>query len=350
MAKSKYWDIKRPLSYNCLFNFIIGMRGVGKTYGSLKYAVQECLKARSKGYEWEFIYMRRREKELEKATIGQNGKPGTLFSDIEWEFPDHELRAKNNLLTLDGLPLGYGYQLSGNNPKSESYRNVKLIIYDEFITALKGNSGYLKDEVTVFNESYETIARPGSGRDRVPVLFLSNAVSISNPFFDYYNLDRPYKGDIQRFGNDKLILVQDVTTDEMKREKAATEFYRINRDSAYYNYAIDNDWMLDSEDFIEKKSQRAKYYVTIRFMDDYFAIYYDSLQCLYYVSDDVDLNFRHMYSATLDDHKPNTMLLRNAKKMGWFGNIITAFECGAMRYENMKLKNNFREIMRMVGR
>lgn len=346
----KYWDIKRPLSYNCLYNFIIGMRGVGKTYGSLKYAVEQCIKAREEGLLWEFVYMRRRENELKHSTIGVAGRPGTLFKDIEREFPEHDLRAKNNVLTLDGEVFGYGWQLSETHSKSVPYPNVRLIIYDEFITAARGNSGYIKDEVTVFNEDYETIARPGSDRPRVPVLFLSNAVSISNPFFDYYRLDRPYQGDIQRFGSHKQILVQDVTTKEMIREKAATEFYQINREGTYYNYAVENEWMLDDEDFIEKKTQRSKYFVTLRYNDSYMGIYYDMLQCIYYVSSNVDLNFPHIYSATTDDHKPNMMLLKNARKMGWFGSLVEAYECGAVRYESMKLKNQFRDIMRMVGR
>ena len=51
-----YWDIKKPLSYNCLWNFILGMRGGGKTYGSLKYAIEQYLKAHKKGEKWQFMY------------------------------------------------------------------------------------------------------------------------------------------------------------------------------------------------------------------------------------------------------------------------------------------------------
>ena len=45
-----YWDIKRVLSYNALFNYIIGMRGGGKTYGALKYAIEQNLK--DNGFEF----------------------------------------------------------------------------------------------------------------------------------------------------------------------------------------------------------------------------------------------------------------------------------------------------------
>ena len=49
MVRSEdYWDIMRPLSYNCLYNFFIGPRGTGKTYGSLKYCIEQYLKWKAK--------------------------------------------------------------------------------------------------------------------------------------------------------------------------------------------------------------------------------------------------------------------------------------------------------------
>ena len=38
---SKYWDIPRTVSHNCLFNFILGIRGAGKTYGLLALAERD---------------------------------------------------------------------------------------------------------------------------------------------------------------------------------------------------------------------------------------------------------------------------------------------------------------------
>ena len=49
MGEELYWNIKKPLSYNCLWNFILSMRGGGKTYGSLDYCIEQHLKAKKKG-------------------------------------------------------------------------------------------------------------------------------------------------------------------------------------------------------------------------------------------------------------------------------------------------------------
>ena len=39
-----YWDINRPASYDCLFNFILGARGVGKSYGTKDAAIKDYIK------------------------------------------------------------------------------------------------------------------------------------------------------------------------------------------------------------------------------------------------------------------------------------------------------------------
>lgn len=61
------------------------------------------------------------------------------------------------------------------------------------------------------------------------------------------------------------------------------------------------------------------------------------------------MQYPHKYSATTNDHKPNILLMQKAKKLTLLGNLIDAYQSGCVRYENMKLKNWFRDIMRMVN-
>ena len=207
-----YWDIQKPLSYNCLWNFILGMRGGGKTYGSLKYCIEQHLKAKKKGEKWEFLYVRRMSTELDKLTKMRGGR---LFKAVETEFPTHNLKAEGNTLYCDKEIIGYAQSLStASILKSDAFPNVKMIVFDEFIIDNRGVYHYLKDEVTKFLDLYETVAR---GRD-VIVLFLSNAVTVTNPYFDYFHLDKPYNGDIQRFGKAKQILVQNFVDRELSNQ------------------------------------------------------------------------------------------------------------------------------------
>lgn len=47
MSKSMYYDINKTLSYNTLFNFVVGPRGAGKTYDGKKRAISNFLKRES---------------------------------------------------------------------------------------------------------------------------------------------------------------------------------------------------------------------------------------------------------------------------------------------------------------
>lgn len=314
------------------------MRGGGKTYGSLKYCISQFLKAKEKGNVWQFLYVRRYKTELEKLTIMRNGR---LFKAVEIEFEGHLLKAESNVLYCDGDVMGYAQALNtASLLKSDAFPNVNLIVFDEFIIDNTGAYHYLKDEVTKFLDLYETVAR---GRD-VPVFFLSNAVSITNPYFDFFHLNKPI-GDIQRFG--KEILVENFISEELSNERKKSRFGSIINDTEYMDYAFDNKWLLDNEDFIERKNKRCDYFLTIRYKDNWLGIWIDRLQWLFYISNDVDLQYPLKYSATTDDHKPNIMLFKAGKKLPWLKQLMNAYENGCVRYESMKLKNWFRDIMRM---
>lgn len=342
---SKYWDIRKTLSYNCLFNFIISLRGGGKTYGTLKYCVDKYLKEKKQGRIWQFVYVRRQENELKKLTISRGGR---LFNDIRKEFPGHILKAESNVLYCDGEECGYAIQLSNAfTQKSDPHPNVQMIIFDEFIAVKQ--SSYLNDEVTKFLELYESIARPGTDHPVVRVFFLGNAVTQMNPYFDYFRLERPYAGEFKRFGSTNDILVQDVDVPELQEDKHRSRFGQLIQGTEYASYSIDNEWLEDNTDFIQKKTKDCEYRMSIRYNNQWIGIWFDTIDWIYYISMDVDLQNPNKYSATTQDHKPNVMLIKNAKRMASFKHLIDSYNMGAIRYESIKLKNWFREIIRMIN-
>ena len=339
-----YWDIKKTLSYNCLFNFVVGSRGVGKTYGSLKYCIEMYLKNKRQGKKWQFIYVRRLTTELEKLTKCRGGR---LFNAVKKEFPEHEFKAEANVLYCDKEIIGYAQPLStASILKSDAFPDVQMIIFDEFIIDNSGTYHYLKDEVRKFLDLYETISR---GRD-VKVLFLSNAVSISNPYFDYFHLDKPYNGNFQKFGKSKQILVENAVNPELTKMKQESKFGQIINGSEYSEYAYENKWLLDNFDFIEKKPQSSVYYMTLRFKGENLGVWYDLDNMIFYLSNDIDIQYPTKYSITTDDHKPNIMLFKTAMKQSpALKYIVQAYGYGAFRYETIQLKNKFREIMQLVA-
>lgn len=359
MGKDKneyWWNPKRPRSYNCLFNFIVGARGSGKTYGMLKDMVQRFLNS-PRDNRAQFVYMRRTKTELRPLTTANGAR---IFDDIAKEFPHHELKAVSDILqirpiTEDGSEAewetcGYGFALStSTTKKSIAYPQVRDIVFDEFIIDNTRTYHYLADEVRKFLDAYETIARPGNDPNRpiTRVWFIANAVTVNNPYFAFFHLDMPYNGDIQRFGKTKDVLVQNVHNTMLSEVKKRTRFGRMISGSKYSEYAYDNEWLQDDERFIATKTQRAKYYMSLRYMDTWLGIWYDELQWVYYVSADVDLQYPVKYSATTDDHMPNTILFKQLRSQSYIARLLEAYNYGAVRYESVKLKGMFREILGM---
>ena len=165
-----WYDVNKTLSYNCLFNFVVGPRGVGKTYSCKRRVIKDFI---TKGQQ--FIYLRRYETEIKSSQID------LFFDDIQHEFQDHALAVKKKCFYIDGKLAGWALPLSrASQFKSVPFPYVTKILFDEFIID-QGLIRYLPDEVQTFNEMYSTIARL---RD-VTVLFLSNAITFTNPYFPY---------------------------------------------------------------------------------------------------------------------------------------------------------------------
>lgn len=334
-----YWNARKTLTYNSLYNFIVGMRGSGKTFGAGALAAERFLQGKGK-----FIYLRRYSTELVGLT---SGIMPTFYDELQAACPSHKFEVSNDLFTIDEMHAGWAVPLSTSNiRKSISYKDVGLIVFDEFIIDNKGVYHYLQKEVNLFNTFYQTVVR---NLDRfVPILFLSNAVTVSNPYFDFYHIDKPRDGErIRRYGQDKLILVENVVPPENAKRVKQSAWYKVNAGTEYADYAVDNAWLLDNTDFIAKKNRRCVYTMSLRYMGKWLGIWMDPQDWIYYVSRDVDLQYPRKYSVTTDDHKPNVLLLKGARKLPFMVELEDAYEQGCVRYENMQLKNEFRDIMRM---
>lgn len=322
-----YWDINRALSYNCLFNFIVGARGVGKTYGAKKYVINAFLKRGE-----QFVYVRRYKEELKKIK--------NFFEDVGEEFIDHELEVKPPLFFIDGEIAGTAIPLSTSKiEKSTPFPHVKTIIFDEFILDI-GYHKYLPDEVTNFLELYSTIAR---SRD-VRVFFLSNALTVTNPYFIYFDLSLPYGSNIRAKDD---ILLEMVIDDDFTKMMQNTRFGKIIEGTPYSNYAINNTFLRDDKDYIEKKPSTAKFSFAFRHKGQIIGAWLDYGASLLYMSNDIDPSTKFIFSTTLEDHKPNTVLMKG-KDNPFIKHFIRMYKFGNVRYENMQVKNFCKEIIKMT--
>lgn len=328
MSKNIFYDYQKVMSYNALLNFIIGERGVGKTYGAIKYVINRFLK-----YGEEFIYLRRYKTEL-RSSVPKFFD--AINANNEYE---NKLYVKNNLFYCDDKICGYPISLSTSNIlKSTSFAKVKTIIFDEFILD-KGCYHYLQNEVTQLLDIIETIARL---RD-IRVLFLGNAISITNPYFAYFNLSLPYKSDIKTF-KDGLILVNYIKNENYRSVKKASNFGKLIEGTSYGNYAIDNEFLRDSKAFIKKKSEKAKFFFILTIDNKNYGVWCDYMEGNIYISNQYDPNCPVMFALNSKDHNEKTQLIR-AKASPFFKSIIDHYRLAKLFFDNQQLKNNVMEIV-----
>lgn len=329
MRNDMFWSPQKLLSRNKLFNFVIGNRGGGKSFGAKVLAVNNYIKNKK-----QFVYIRRYGTELE--TI-QN-----YFSDVvkEGYFKGHDFEAKNGCFYMDGNCIGYYIQLSTSSKnKSTSYPDVSLIIYDEFIID-KGTYRYLKDEVTVFLDLYETIARPGSKQFDVRVLFISNAISAINPYFVYFGI-LPRTG--QKFINKKECCVEMYKNEQFVDVKRNTKFGRLIEGTKYGNYNIENEFLRDNDNFIEKLTGKAICWYELIYMNVRYSVWYGQETGYVYITDLKAPQSVQKYSLTTEDYMPNMLLLTS--KQNSFKRLKEAYEYGQVRFTSLKCKSAFLEFI-----
>ena len=332
MSDFNYYSYDKVLSYNAMLNFIIGERGVGKTYGAKVFAVKRFL---NKGEE--FVYIRRYKSEF-KSSVGSE-KEQRFFNQIASEFPDVQFKNTSSQLFINDKVCGYAVPLStAHILKSASYDKVTTLIFDEFIID-KGVYHYLSNEVEQLLDLLETIGRLRNIR----VFFLGNAISSTNPYFLYFDLSLPYNSDVKTF-KDGSILVNYIKNISYREMKKKTRFGKLIEGTKYSEYAIDNEFLRDSKTFIQKKTPECKHYFNVFYNQVNYGVWIDHKKQLMFCSMDYDPNSPIQFSITADDHDESKVLIRSRKSVH-FQALINYYRLGKFRFENQKVKNGFTEFL-----
>lgn len=66
-----------------------------------------------------------------------------------------------------------------------------------------------------------------------------------------------------------------------------------------------------------------------------------------FVSYNYDKNSPYIFSTTLENHKPNTMLIKSARNYVCWKKFIENYKLGNVFFENQKIKNITYEVIKM---
>lgn len=333
--KNIYYNFDKLFSYNFLIAFVIGERGVGKSFNSKVAVLNKFLKTGE-----QFLYIRRYKTELDTALA-------TFWDDLQSNgyYEDYRLEVrKSKMLTefkCNGKVCGYAVPLStANILKSTAFPNVSMIIFDEFLLDNAGTYRYLKNEVTLLLDVIETTFRLRDGK----TILLGNALNVhASPYFAYWDLELPNDGKEFRTFNDGAIVVNYIRNLKYREAKKNSRFGKLIEGTEYGKYAIENQVLRENNSFIAKKPANATFYGMIIINGINIGIW-NGRDGYLYLSEKYDPNTVHKFALDYNDHTEQT-IYTNVRENIYMHICIRAYKQGWLKFENQKIKATATQIL-----
>lgn len=328
---SLFYNPNKMLSYNRILSFVIGARGLGKTYGMKKYVINRFIKTGE-----QFIYLKRYRSDIKG--INQ------FFDSIASEFPEATFKVKGHELYINDDLAGWVMALSSwQSIKSREFPNVTTIIYDEFLLEKSSKQQYMSKEPTALLNFMDTVIR---NRDNARCICLSNAVSLVNPYFIYFGIT---PDEDKRYNAYKNILVEIPDSINFADARKQTAFGELISETEYGSFSLGNEFVNDSVVFIEKRSSEAKYKFSVLFGGLEMGVWVDVKRGVMYISQDHDPDGKFKYAMTKDDANEEYMLVFNWKKNFHISRMVNAFLNGLLRFDGQVVRNISYDMFRKMN-
>lgn len=276
---SGYLNIRGILAYKCTFNFIVGGRATGKTYGALSTVLDNNIK---------FMLMRRTQAQADLINKPDFSPFKPVCDDKHIEITTAPVSKYNAKFIKDEAVIGYTCALSTiANMRGFDASDVKLLIYDEFIP--ERHERPIKSEGSAFLNAYETMNRNRElkGKRPLTVLCLANAFDIANPIFLELGLvgiaeKMKQNGKELYIDREKSILILMPDSKKILKEKNETALYKLTEGSEFSKMALNNEFIYNPTDNIKSMALREfRPVVTVGEI----TIYKHKSKRLYYVSE-----------------------------------------------------------------
>lgn len=348
MTVTSFYNFNRLNSFNASYNYAVGGRGIGKTYGMQKQMIKQAIRTHIEngpGLCDQFIYLRRYKEELKLAK-------DTFFAAVQSEFPAWDFRvngfhaemspaSERQIKKRSWWEIGYFIELSrAQQYKSVAFPRVKTICYDEFILE-KSTVHYLPNEATIFNNFFSTVDRY---KDKTRAYFLANSVRIENPYFVEYGID-PDKADKDGFlkvsGN--FMVCHFISSLAFENEVYKTKFGQFIKGSEYADYAVGNQFGDNHKSMIGAKDARARYMFSLQLSNITISIWYNLMTGQYFAQKrrpKVE-NIITIYPELMSENKT---LMRISDPL--MTKLRSAFQRDRMRFKETSSRNAFLELFR----
>ena len=267
------WDY--IVKQKCAFTMVVGARGVGKTYGLMKYLIENGIP---------FIYLRRLRTQLDLCASNEGNPFNKLNADLDMAIRPQNTRA--GVVFADGeKTIALGVALSTvANVRGFDYSRFNVIVFDEAIAS--DGERTIPKEFNVFLNFYETVNRNRelNGEQPVQAFLLGNANRLTNPYFSGWHFMKTALNMIKGrqlvwFSADHSRMMIMLLDSSISKRKAETALYK-NADKDFMLMALDNAFRTDGTNIRSMPIREFNYLVSVGDI----GIYKHKSERIYYVS------------------------------------------------------------------
>lgn len=324
----KWYNIAEKKNKLKAINIIIGGRGIGKTYSTIDFLLNE---------NKPFIYMRNTDIQLDESSSGF-GNPFKRWNlDHDRNVQIVKEKRHSNIIEVgsDGAAniIGRGCALSTfENMRGVDLSEIEYVLFDEFIEKRK----LAFKQFEAFVNFYETVNRNREliGEEPLKCILLSNAQKLDNPILLGYNLipviERMIRNGQKEYSNQNLYI--HLPESEVSEAKKQTANYQLINGSKIADEALNNKFAFDSFYGIIKRPLVE--YKAICCIDDIYIYKHKSNNKLYACSS-VASNIPEFTSR---DNK--TIFLRSYGQL-----LASAAAKGGLEYSDFVIKSKLFDII-----
>lgn len=267
------WDYL--INQGSAFTMVVGARGVGKTYGLMKYCLEQGRK---------FIYLRRLKSQLDQCANNAGNPFKKLNTDMS-----RNIKPKGTqggvLFDENGEVVALGVALSTvANVRGFDYSDYDMIIFDEAVAS--DGERPIPHEFNAFLNFYETVNRNRelSGDKPVQAVLLGNANRLTNPYYSGWHFMKTALNMIHgnqmiwRSGDGSRLMVL-LLGSRISEQKSNTVLYK-NASDGFITMALDNAFRTDGTNIRSMPIREFNHVVSVGEI----GIYRHKSERLYYVS------------------------------------------------------------------
>lgn len=306
--KDGYLDMRKIKEIDVPFIFVVGARGIGKTYGAIKTQLEDNEK---------FMLLRRTQLQCDMISKPDTSPLKSPLWDSGFDFKVSSVSKQTSACYIvegdevHNTPFCYTGALSTfSNLRGFDASDIPTMIYDEFIPQKQERP--IKEEAEAFFNCYETMNRNRELKGQKPLkaILLANSFDVANPLFISLNLvmraqrmiDKGVETYIDKRRGLALIIPQHSPISEQKSKSA---LYRLTgTDTEFGRMALSNEFSGDVEDNVAmRKLQEFRPLVTVGEI----TVYKHKSDGTYYVSAHENGTPKERFSMTDNDRKRFTL-------------------------------------------